>query len=1181
MYIRKLEIFGFKSFKNKTVLEFNEGITGIVGPNGCGKSNIVDALLWVMGETAPKHLRSSSFSDVIFSGAGSHPAGDLAEVSLVLAKGKGIFPSPYNHFSELMITRRAFREGETEYQINRQDCRLKDIHEIFMNTGAGCRGFSIIEQEAVEKLITANPLERRFIIEEVAGITKFKTRRGESLRKLDKVNQNLQRLEDILKTQEQQFQSLNRQAKKATKYRMFKEGIRKRDIELSHRVWSQMSRGQKELKKREQDHIVKKQELKDRIQATRDRLKKTEEEIQTTESVLEKEKLYLSDVSCKIVEREKEIEKRGEAVSIYKNSLKDQKASRDSFKNEMTDRRQRIRELDEQRKELKTAENRIRKDIQEQEIFLSTKKDSQREQSIEQQIQTDREALHRVAVRASVLKSRKEILDQTRDKFSREKEALEKKLQRIFKEKSKRAATLEKSRQMNLDFTQNTENLDKNIQILETEKKKTEIKVNRLKQDISGLKHKTDNLDQLIYKCENLQKGSEELKSWKPDQFKSLVEGLKVESGFENAAEAALGLFLKSFITPDNYFIEHGISWLKENKKGKCVFVSGLPLNDKPLFKREELNKYPAFICSLDEKIKFTLEMDPLRVLARQTAVVSDLRSAFELKTRYPDLQFVTKEGDFITRESFVYGGSQDKETNSLKMRNERIRWIREIKTNEIALSRAEKELERQTRQLDDFVKKYKQITTNQSQTEVFIAEHKKDLELFEKEIFRLTEEKEALLQQEQKTEEEDKALKKELFDVEKEERRLNRLIHTKETVLSQIQKSSVEYETAGQKVSVLKISLVENLNRQNMNEKEKTILMGLISQSQNREKEFVGHVVSIQKTIQEEEKRIQEISKELKLFFEEKEQVTAQVQEIEARRDSMKEAVEQARDRVESLSHDQSQMEREEGGFQSEREKLDIQKQNLKDKLFENYQFKLGEDSFIPEWEDVSAEELKKSIENLEREMEKIGAVNLVALKERDELMEQNNFLRTQKEDLTKSRTDLLKVISHIDGICNKRFSVMLEEINLRFSRIFPLIFNGDNAEARLILQENPEKGETGVDIQVRPPGKKVQNVALLSRGEKALTSLCLIYSLFLVKPSPFCVLDEIDAPLDDANVMRFISVMREMASRSQIISVTHNKHTMRACARLYGVTMKERGVSQIVSVQLESPQVASPPAP
>ena len=1180
MYIRKLEIFGFKSFKNKTVLEFNEGITGVVGPNGCGKSNIVDALLWVMGETAPKHLRSSSFSDVIFSGTDIHPAGDLAEVSLILAKGEGAFPEPYNRFSELMITRRAFREGETEYQINKQSCRLKDIHEIFMNTGAGCRGFSIVEQEAVEKLITANPIERRFIIEEVAGITKFKTRRSESIRKLDKVNLNLQRLEDILKTQEQQFQSLNRQAKKATKYRMFKDGIRKREVELGHRLWNEMSKRQEDLKNQEQNHVVKKQELKDRIKATQDRLKKQEEEIKKTEALLEKEKLYLSDVSCKIVEREKEIEKRGEAVSIYKNSLEKQEVSRESFQKEMEDRKQRITELAGQMRELRATENRLRKEIQEQENFLSTQKDSHREESIERQIQTDREALHPIAVRASVIKSRKEILDQARDKLSQKKALLEKQLRQIFKEKSKRAATLEKSRQMNLDFTKNTEELNKNIQTLEAEKKQTETKVNRLKQDISVLKHKIDNLDELIHKCENLQQGSEELKSWKPDQFKPLIESLKVEPGFESAAEAALGLFLKSFITPDNYFVEHGISWLKENKKGKCVFVSGLPFNDKPLFEREELNKYPAFICSLDEKIKFTLEMEPLRILARQTAVVSDLRSAFELKTRYPDVQFVTKEGDFITKESFVYGGSHDKETNTLKLRNEKARWMREIKTNEPILKGAENDLEKQTRLLDQLVKEYKQIITNQSQTEVFIAEHKKDLEIFEKEIFRLTEEKEALLQKEQETEEEDNVLKKEFLDIQNEERRLNRMIHTKETTLSQIQKSNVEYETAGKKVSALKISLVENLNQQSLNDKEKAILMNLITQSQSREKEFVGNFVDVQKTIREEEGRIQEISRELKLFFEEKDQVTVQTRELESNRDNMKEAVGQARDRVENLISDQSQMEREEGVFQSEREKIDIQKQNLKDKLFDNHQFRLGEDSFIPEWEETSLEELRESIENLERETEKIGAVNLVALKERDELMEKNDFLRTQKEDLTKSRTDLLKVISHIDGICGKRFNVMLEEINLRFARIFPLIFNGDNAEARLILQEDSEKGETGVDIQVRPPGKKIQNVTLLSRGEKALTSLCLIYSLFLVKPSPFCVLDEIDAPLDDANVMRFLSVMREMASRSQIIAITHNKHTMRACPHLYGVTMREKGVSQIVSVHLEGPEVSPPPA-
>ena len=474
-------------------------------------------------------------------------------------------------------------------------------------------------------------------------------------------------------------------------------------------------------------------------------------------------------------------------------------------------------------------------------------------------------------------------------------------------------------------------------------------------------------------------------------------------------------------------------------------------------------------------------------------------------------------------------------------------------------------------------MKEHRQVTANQSQANVFIAEHKKDMERFEKEIFRLTEEQEALHQREQKTDEEDRVLQKELSDIQAEEQRLNRMIRTKETTLSQIQKSKVEYQTTGKKISALKIALVESLNDQNIHEKEKTILMNLISQSRDREKEFAGNFMNIQKTIREEEGRIREISKELKLFFEEKEQVSSQIRELESNRAGAEEAALQTRNRVESLMEEQSLLEREEGVFHLEREKMDIQKQNLKDKLFENHQFKLGEDSYIPEWEELSSEQLEESIEKLEKEIESTGAVNLVALAERDALMEKNEFLRNQRDDLIQSRKDLLKVISHIDGICGKRFNAMLEEINIRFARIFPLIFNGENAEARLILREDPEKGEAGVDIRIRPPGKKLQNVALLSRGEKALTSLCLIYSLFLVKPSPFCVLDEIDAPLDDANVLRFLSVMREMARRSQIIAVTHNKHTMRACAQLYGVTMQEKGVSQIVSVQLESPEEVS----
>ena len=1180
MRIQKLEICGFKSFKNKTVLEFKEGITGIVGPNGCGKSNIVDAFLWVMGETAPKHLRGSSFSDVIFSGTDTHPSGDLAEVSLVLEKGGEDFPEPHSRLSELMITRRAFRDGETEYLINKQPCRLKDIHEIFMNTGAGCRGFSIIEQEAVEKLITAKPRERRFIIEETAGITKFKARRDESIRKLDKVQQNLRRIEDILKQHDQHFQILNRQAKKTEKYRQIKETLRKQEIELSHRLYDDISEKQSELKTRALNRSEKQHQLKKNMEKTRELLKRGEMELQERESLQEKEKLYLSDLNCKIVEREKEIEKRNTATALHKNSLSRHSASQKNFQEEADHRRKRIEEIESQQKSLRADENILRKHIRDLESFLAGEKNLE-ESPLELQIQKDREAFHEISVRKTLIDSQRTTLAKTREEISEKKSLLEKQLRQIFKEKSKRSLTLEKSRQMKLDFSKSAEERDRDIKTLTEETRRAEKKANRLKQEIAVLSHKADNLNQLIQKYEGMERGAKDLKSWKPDQFKPLITSLKVEPGFETAAQAALGLFLKSFLTPDTYFIERGISRLKENKKGRCVFVSSLPLKTEDPPETKQLKKYPAFICFLNEKIQFTLEMGPLNTLSRQTAVVSNLSSAFELKSRFPSLQFVTKEGDLITKESFVCGGSRDGEIGELQIRGEKALLEEAIKSKETELSPEESALQKKTLRLEELIKERDKTFSRKGQADVFIAEHKKDLERLEKEIFRLTEEQSALLSREQEIAKENERLQRETEGVRKEESRFNRMIKTKETALDQIRKSKMEYRMSGEKLSKTKMNLTENLNRQNIHENEKTLLAGLINQSREREREFAGNRLSIQRIIQDEEQKILEISKELTLFREEKNQVTTQIEKLRASQEQRKANEQKIRERLEIFSDELSHLEKEEISLQSEKEKADIQKQNIKEKLFENHQFTLGEDSFIPEWEETPTDGLKLSIEKLTKEIESAGAVNLVALKERDELMEKINFLTTQKDDLIQSKSDLLKVISHIDGICDTRFKTMLKEINQRFERVFPLIFEGENSSARLILLEDPEKGETGVDIEVRPPGKKPQSVTLLSRGEKALTSLCLVYSLFLVKPSPFCVLDEIDAPLDDANVFRFISVMREMAKKSQIIAITHNKHTMQFCSGLYGVTMQEKGVSQIVSVQLEKTAPETSPSP
>ena len=451
MHIQKLEIFGFKSFRNRTVLEFDAAdINGIVGPNGCGKSNIVDSIIWVMGESAPKRLRGESLSDVIFSGSGGEPPSPMAEVTMTLSKGTAGFPEKYKNFSELMITRRAFREGKTEYLINKQPALLREIKEIFMNTGAGCQGFSVIEQEAIEKLITAKPHERRFLIEEVAGITKFKARKGESLRKLDLVRQNIRRVDDILKMQQKQLEGLSSQAKKAEKYRQLKKEIKSREIEMFHRLYEQITEGQKDLQEALALQQRQKKKMESEILQRQGVLKAAEEEIQKGESGLETERNYLSELSGKILERKKEIEKRESNIEIHREALERQEALQKGLQAKIDSWTSQTAQISEAKKQMQEREGAIREDLKEMERFLregwNGSEISRQRGEIDKEIQKTAAGKREKSARLQVTESQAQMMEREQEKILSDKKKLEARLKKTLRDTAKTASLLEKRR---------------------------------------------------------------------------------------------------------------------------------------------------------------------------------------------------------------------------------------------------------------------------------------------------------------------------------------------------------------------------------------------------------------------------------------------------------------------------------------------------------------------------------------------------------------------------------------------------------------------------------------------------------------------------------------------------------------------------------------------------------------
>ena len=1186
MRIEKIEISGFKSFKDKTVLEFQEGITGIVGPNGCGKSNIVDALLWVMGETSPKHLRSSSMSDVIFSGTHKESPSPSAQVSLFLKKEKdSVFPEKYKKFSEIMITRRNTRQGESEYSINNQACLLRDIQEIFMDTGAGCRGFSIIEQDAIEKLIVSKPHERRFIIEEVAGITKFKSRKSESIRKLDRVNQNVQRVDDIIRTQEKQLNQLSRQAKKAEEYRNIKTEIRKREWELSSRLIKDMEEKQEKLKHQETLENKNREQLKTSKEEEQDRLKILQQELQEKEQLLEKDQSYLSELNCKVVEKEKDIEKSNLAIQIYNENLKTDYNSQENSLKEIQNNEDQLKDIEEQGHKLESKKEILKEDLSKTNQFFVNNQDGvqlgRKKEELESQLRQNTEQKIQITVQTKVIEANLSTMKTEKGRLKGEILSIEEQIRKTIQEKNQIASTLQKSQNIKFNLNKDISQLLKTVQDLRKNKSKLQKEQEELSKEVALLTYKIQGMQNLTHKFEGLESGTQALLNWDSKKFKPLFKELKIEEGFEEATEAALGPYLQTLIPQDKTSIDQGIRYLKENKKGKSGFLSSLPSAQKPSVDKQELKKYPAFLCVLSEKVKLNLEMESLYTLASQTIVVSNLSSAFELKVQFPSLQFVTKAGERITKESFVYGGSHKDEVHLLKIQNQIKQSSEELKTKERLLEIKNNEQETITQRLEKTEPDLERVKNKNSQSEVLNASYSKELEQIEKEILRLTEQKMRCQKQEQVLNLNGQKQRATSEEAHKKEKELERLIQKSESFLSHTEKAYKNYQSHKNQKIELEVKLFTNSKEEETLKQNRQMLLDSVKKLHHKNKDLIKLREEVQNKIQKEEASITDTQKELTIYLEEKAQVVKNIEGLQTNFKSKKEDVEKHTGLLNKIYENQTLFEKQQNEFRSEYEKLELQKQNLTDKLFENHQIKLDEDILVSEYEEISLKDLKTSTQALLSKLSKISEVNLIALKEYEELEQEFTFLKNQREDLFNSQKELNKVITHIDQLCEKRFKNMLDEINLRFSRVFPIIFEGEDAEARLVLVEDSAKGEDGVDIVVRPPGKRLQNVSLLSRGEKALTSLCLIYSLFLVKPSPFCVLDEIDAPLDDANIFRFISIMKEMARKSQLIVITHNKYTMKSCSHLYGVTMAQKGISQIVSVNLKSLEAPKPAPP
>ena len=1186
MKIKQLELKGFKSFKNRTVIRFGKGISSIVGPNGCGKSNVVDAFLWVMGETAPKHLRGSSMEDLIFTGTGKQPASGVAEVSLVMeAKTPNVFPSPYKECEEIMVTRRLDRDGKSDYLINSRPCRLKDVQEIFMDTGAGIHGFSFIEQGAVERFISSKPEQKRLLIESAAGISKFRSRKKEAERKLELTDVNLKRLKDILSQQNTQLEKLKKQSEKAEQFRNLRQQIREKDVQISrwdlNHIQKEKQSLDKQIEEEKQNNEDRKKELA-HTGSNSDELKKIYEEKKVQEKKIETD---MDSIKVQFLSLEKELAGLKASIQVNKQDISHQdfqsyKKNRQTFLSHMEDSENQIVQLEKKQKDLHEQWEWVKQEYEKLNKKLSAS--DMKKQSLETELMN---CVHQEALSRERDQS---IVEKIRDWDQNEKELkilLQEKnkvIQKLQSQKKLMMEDLERKKQLSFNVTGSAQELEKEVESFKKDIQVQESHLKKMQEEASALYSEWNSLKKLGSRIDAQEKGIQfvlQSTEGKETFIETAASIRLLLPMLEKAVSSYLELRLKSVFCREEEAVLPALAMLNEKKSGRCRFIlknyqNSLATDEKH---KKSLLKESGFQFFLKDQVEGSSEL--INFLFSSVAVVEDIQTALRLKKKYPNWCFLTLKGEALTQEGDLIGGEfvQD-EMNILAYRRaiEEMPVQYEKMSSQIDLMEAQ--LKRTKTLFQKSSDKLSALSKEAGNFQISILEISKDLEGLSRDQNRLISEVSDIQKKTLECHDKRQELQKKRDHLQNEltiSARKDALTQELKQAELECEKGEREKQTLSQQKNQL-WTKVAGCEKEMASVKETRSLLKQSLESENREeKKFLSRSLEKKALIQTYEKKLQETEQQHNILCQKIQNTEKQLASLVGERESIREKISTEQSRIISLHQTLAEKESIISNLKLQSESLLLKKSSVVERIMERYQIDLKSstsfgDFCLSDKSDFNKDAEEQALQKMNKRLSYMGEVNLLALKEYEELVEDNNFYQKQYEDLCSSKEKLSQVIKRIDSFCSKKFKEVFEQVNSCFSKVWPSLFEGGKAE--LILVKDPEKGVEDMEIIVQPPGKKIQNMNLLSGGEKAMTAVAVIFSIFLVKPSPFCILDEVDASLDDANIARFNSLLAEMAAVSQIIIITHNKYTMRECSYLYGVTMEEKGISKVMSLDMEA---------
>lgn len=1182
MYLKRIELIGFKSFADKTVLNFERGITSIVGPNGCGKSNVSDAIRWVLGEQSAKMLRGSNMQDVIFNGTEEKKPVGFAEVALTMGETDQVLPLEYN---EVTVARRLSRSGESEYFINKTPCRLKDIQELFRGTGVGSNPYSMVEQGNIDMILSSKPEDRRFVFEEAAGITKFKAQKREALRKLEHTESNLVRVGDIIREIKKQITAIQRQASKAQKYKQLQEELKESECLQYKRQYTQLTEQIADQDK--QIHTVQEDKEK-RLQ-----------EINNLEVTVSEHRLQLESFSQALAQKNAEQmildndqDRLQSQIQFQNERIEENKQKIDQWTQEIEKIGEKLRAIDEEAyqndEEIKKAAEetlRVSEEVKEKEAQLNqmleaigniqTQLQEQKSQivgTLSQETTTKNEMMQLQVEEKSLAQEKdrikKELEENTSWQGKQREELLS--LNEILSEEemhlNKGESTFSESREQLTQVRFQLESLDKTLakKGAEHSEKKSKLDLLQdLKNRFEGYYHGVKLVLQAAQSGEGL-KGI----------CGTVADLVHVPREYEVAIEVALGGRIQNIVADSAEDAKQAIFYLKKHDAGQATF---LPLD---LYRSGEIYQLPDKWSNpgvIGNACDF-VEFDPkyykiFKTLLGSTILVRDMDSALAV-ARHSEVrcQLVTLEGEAINSRGAITGGSNKNKVRGFISREGQIEELkREVTTLEKDLEHLLEGREASFKERESLEKKVQDLQQGLHHERVGVATKKSELikmeaslkqqeenrELYESEIIRIKERISANLSRQRE-------IKKDLDSATQLNVNLqSNLTEGEKDLLGRARdKDAVLEELTQLKIAFAQIQEKEKTLQLQKNQLEQSKGDQLRSLNQRR--------LEIEESVERGEVAASETLKlegDLNSLQEKKSGFGGEIEEATRVRD-------EAALKIRELEGELSQARASYQSFQDEAHGLEIKltqeklvRDNLVAKAQEEYQVSLDSSELsVPEETDWEA--LGERVEELRAKIESMGIVNLVAIEELQELEERHAFLEKQHGDLTQAKDQLLQAIRKINSTMREMFSETFEKVRVNFKVTFTKLFNGGKADI-VLMDDSNDILEAGIDIMARPPGKKLTSVSLMSGGERALTAVALLFALFKVKPSPFCVLDEIDAPLDESNINRFVQMVKEYVQQSQFIIVTHNKRTIATSDVMYGITMEESGVSKVVSVK------------